>query len=44
VQAWAIGHALSIGRQIYRCTAPEIITPAVYERACELLAGLYPGE
>jgi AcrR family transcriptional regulator len=42
VQAWAIGHALLIGLQIYRFIAPEIVTPAVFERACELLAGLYP--
>jgi AcrR family transcriptional regulator len=42
VQAWAIGHALYVGLQIYRCIAPEILTPAVFERAYELLAGLYP--
>lgn len=43
VQVWAIGHALSIGLQIYRFIAPDIITPAVSARAYELLAGLYPG-
>ncbi len=42
VQAWAIGHALLIGLQIYKCTAPDILTPLQFERACELLAGLYP--
>jgi len=41
VQAWAIGHALLAGLQIYRFIAPEIVTPAAFERACELLAGLY---
>lgn len=44
VEAWAIGHALLIGLQVYRCTAPEVMTPALFERAFELLAGLYPGE
>jgi AcrR family transcriptional regulator len=42
VEAWAIGYALLCGLQIQRCTAPEIFTPAVFEHACELLAGLYP--
>jgi AcrR family transcriptional regulator len=42
VQTWAIGHALLIGLQIYQCIAPEILTPAVFERAYESLAGLYP--
>jgi hypothetical protein len=42
VEVWAIGHALSIGLQIYQFIAPQIITPAVFERAYELLAGLYP--
>lgn len=42
VQAWAIGYALFCGLQIYRCIAPEIITQAMFERAYELLAGLYP--
>jgi AcrR family transcriptional regulator len=42
VEVWAIGHALSIGLQIYQFIAPEILTPAVFERAYELLAGLYP--
>jgi AcrR family transcriptional regulator len=42
VETWAIGHALSIGLQIYQFIAPDILTPAVFERAYELLAGLYP--
>jgi AcrR family transcriptional regulator len=42
LEVWAIGHALLIGLQVYRCMAPEIMTPAVFERACELMAGLYP--
>jgi len=42
VQVWAIGHALFIGLQIYQSIAPELLTPAVFERAYELLAGLYP--
>lgn len=42
VEAWAIGHALLIGLQIYQFIAPDILTPAVFERAYELLAGLYP--
>jgi hypothetical protein len=42
VESWAIGHALSIGLQIYQFIAPEIVTHAVFERAYELLAGLYP--
>lgn len=42
VQAWAIGHALLVGLQIDRCIAPELFTPAVFERAYETLAGLYP--
>jgi AcrR family transcriptional regulator len=42
VEAWAIGHALFLGLQIYQFIAPEILTPAVFERAFELLAGLYP--
>jgi AcrR family transcriptional regulator len=41
-QAWAIGYALLVGLQIERCIAPEIITAAVFEQACVLLAGLYP--
>jgi AcrR family transcriptional regulator len=43
LEAWAIGHALLNGLQVYRCVAPEVVTPAVFERAFELLAGLYPG-
>jgi AcrR family transcriptional regulator len=42
VQAWAIGHALLIGLDIYQGLAPELLTPAEFERAFELLAGLYP--
>jgi AcrR family transcriptional regulator len=41
-QAWAIGYALLVGLQMERCVAPEIFTQAVFERAFELLAGLYP--
>jgi AcrR family transcriptional regulator len=41
-EAWAIGYALLAGLQMNRCTAPEIFTPAVFERAFSLLAGLYP--
>lgn len=44
LEAWAIGHSLLIGLQVYRCVAPEVLTPAVFERAFELLAGLYPDE
>ena len=43
LEAWATGHALLIGLQVYRCVAPEVLTPAVFARALELLAGLYPG-
>jgi len=42
VEAWAIGHALLIGLQIYQNIAPGILTPAVFERAYEVLADLYP--
>jgi AcrR family transcriptional regulator len=42
VEVWVIGAALLCGLQIYASTAPDILTPAVIERACELLAGLYP--
>ncbi len=42
LEAWAIGHALLIGLQVYRCIAPEIMTPEVFGRACEVFAGLYP--
>jgi AcrR family transcriptional regulator len=44
VQAWAIGHALFLGLQIYQSIAPEILTPAAFERAYVLLAGLYPDD
>jgi hypothetical protein len=42
VQAWAVGYALGLGLQVYGRIAPEILTPEVFERAYELLAGLYP--
>lgn len=42
LEAWGIGHALLIGLQVYQHIAPEILTPAVFERAIGLLAGLYP--
>lgn len=42
VEAWAIGHALLIGLQIYQHIAPGILTPEVFGRAYELLADLYP--
>lgn len=41
VDAWAIGHALFLGLQVYQSIAPDIVTPTVFERAYELLAGLY---
>lgn len=41
-EAWAIAHALLIGLQLYQHIAPDVLTPAVIERACQLLAGLYP--
>jgi AcrR family transcriptional regulator len=41
VQAWAIGHALVVGLQIYQHLAPGLVTPDVFERALGLLAGLY---
>jgi AcrR family transcriptional regulator len=42
VEVWAIGHALFIGLCIYQHIAPDILTPAVFERASALIAGLYP--
>ena len=39
VQSWAIGHALLIGLQVYRCIAPEVVTPEAFSRAFERLAG-----
>lgn len=42
VQAWAIGYAMSIGLQLYRCIAPDLITPEAFERAYVLIVGLYP--
>lgn len=41
VQAWAIGHALVVGLQIYQRLAPGLVTPEVFERAFGLLANLY---
>ena len=41
-EVWAIGAALLCGLQIYQHIAPDILTTAVFERACELVAGLYP--
>ncbi len=40
-QAWAIGHALVVGLQIYQRLAPGLVTPEVFERALGLLADLY---
>jgi AcrR family transcriptional regulator len=42
IEVWAIGHALFIGLSIYQHIAPDILTPAVFERAYELIASLYP--
>jgi AcrR family transcriptional regulator len=42
IEVWAIGHALFIGLSIYQHIAPDILTPAAFERAYELIAGLYP--
>jgi AcrR family transcriptional regulator len=42
LEVWAIGHALLPGLLIDQCIAPDVITPEVFGRACELLAGLYP--
>jgi AcrR family transcriptional regulator len=42
IEVWAIGHALFIGLSIYQHIAPGILTPAVFERAYELIASLYP--
>jgi hypothetical protein len=41
VRAWAIGHALVVGLQIYQRLAPGLVTPEVFERALGLLADLY---
>lgn len=43
VQTRAIGHALLIGLQVYRCIAPEVVTPEAFGRAFELLAGAGAG-
>jgi AcrR family transcriptional regulator len=42
LDTWAIGHALLVGLQLDRSIAPELFTPAVFERAYAALAGLYP--
>lgn len=42
MEVGTIGYALFIGLRIYQSIAPEILTPAVWARAYELLAGLYP--
>lgn len=42
VQVWAIGWALAVGLQIYHQVAPDVLSGEVFERAFELLAGLYP--
>ena len=42
VEVWAVGHALLIGLRMYQFMAPGIVTPAVFVRALEMLAGLYP--
>ena len=44
VQAWVIGHALTVGLQIYQRLAPGLVTPEVFERALGLLADLYQEE
>jgi len=41
IQAWAIGHAMLAGLQIYQRLAPGLVTPEVVERALDLLADLY---
>jgi AcrR family transcriptional regulator len=41
-EVWVIGAALLCGLRIYQNTAPDLLTPAVFERACGLVAGLYP--
>jgi AcrR family transcriptional regulator len=40
LETWGVGYALLTGLQITQHTAPGIITPAVIERACALLASL----
>jgi AcrR family transcriptional regulator len=44
LEVWAIGAALLCGLQVYQQITPQIITPAVFGRAYELLAGLYPDQ
>jgi AcrR family transcriptional regulator len=41
-QAWAIGHALFLGLQVYQFIAPDLLTPEAFTRGAGLLAGLYP--
>ena len=41
-EVWAIGYALLTGLQINRFLAPEIFTPALFERAFEPFAEFYP--
>jgi AcrR family transcriptional regulator len=41
-EVWAIGRALCMGLQIYQHIAPDILTPAAFERAYEMFASLYP--
>ena len=44
LEVWAIGQALYAGLQLYQFIGPEVLTPPVWGRAFELLAGLYPDE
>jgi hypothetical protein len=44
LEASAAGHSPLTGLRVYRCVAPEVLTPAVFERAFGLPAGLYPDE
>lgn len=41
VEAWAIGHAMVAGLQIYQHLTPGLVTPEVFERAFGLLADLF---
>jgi AcrR family transcriptional regulator len=43
-EAWGIGAALLLGLQVYQQIAPEIFTPALFGRAFEMMAGLYPDD
>ena len=40
-QAWAMGHAILAGLEIYQHLIPGLITPQVFERTLGLLADLY---